>query len=100
MADRESVWRAVSGLRPEEVMDASTLLKGGFEWNSFPLLACHYAAEAEVFVPVVTSSLPRMRAFLLATSEDQRARLTLPRGVLSGVELPVTSKYTASAASG
>jgi|SRR5271155_4208603 hypothetical protein len=58
------------------------------------------AAEAAVFVPVATWSLPCMRAFLLATSEDQRARLMLPTGVLSAVEFPVTSKYTASAALG
>src|SRR5271165_155025 len=42
----------------------------------------------------------RMRAFLLATSEGQRARLMLPTGVLSDVEFPVTSKYVVSAASG
>src|ERR1700736_2376110 len=39
------------------------------------------------------------RAFLLATSAGQRARLMLPTGVLSGVAFPVTSKYTASLAS-
>jgi hypothetical protein len=38
----------------------------------------------------------RMRAFLLATSAGWRARLILPRGVLSEVECPVTSKYVAS----
>src|SRR6267378_8480601 len=43
-------------------------------------------------------SLP-MRAFLLATSAGQRARLMLPTGVLSGVEFPVTSKYVGSLAS-
>lgn len=32
------------------------------------------------------------RAFLLATSAGPRARLMLPRGALSGVECPVTSK--------
>src|SRR5882672_6357423 len=37
-----------------------------------------------------------MRAFLLATSPLQRARLMLPGGVLSDVEFPVTSKYVAS----
>src|SRR5882672_11972596 len=40
-----------------------------------------------------------VRAFLLATSAGQRARLMLPTGLLSGVELPVTSKYVASLAS-
>src|SRR5882762_2650250 len=40
-----------------------------------------------------------IRAFLLATSAGQRARLMLPTGALSGVELPVTSKYIASLAS-
>src|SRR5882757_9787498 len=40
-----------------------------------------------------------IRAFLLATSAGQRARLMLPTGLLSGVELPVTSKYVASLAS-
>src|SRR5260221_7722681 len=40
----------------------------------------------------------RMRAFLLATSAGQRARLMLPTGVLSGVEFPVTSKYVDSLA--
>jgi len=40
-----------------------------------------------------------MRDFLLATSAGHRARLMLPRGVLSAVEFPVTSKYTASLAS-
>jgi hypothetical protein len=40
-----------------------------------------------------------MRAFLLATSAGPRARLMLPRGMLSGVECPVTSKYVASPAS-
>src|SRR5258705_11658271 len=40
-----------------------------------------------------------VRAFLLATSAGQRARLMLPTGLLSGVELPVTSKYIASLAS-
>src|SRR5260370_29841602 len=39
------------------------------------------------------------RALLLATSAGQRARLMLPTGLLSGVELPVTSKYIASLAS-
>src|SRR5450631_54925 len=39
------------------------------------------------------------RAFRLATSAGHRARLILPTGLLSGVELPVTSKYTASLAS-
>src|SRR6202158_281408 len=42
----------------------------------------------------------RMRALLLATSAGQRARLILPTEVLSGVEFPVTSKYTASLSSG
>jgi hypothetical protein len=37
-----------------------------------------------------------MRAFLLATSADQRARLMLPTGLLSAVECPVTSKYISS----
>ena len=32
------------------------------------------------------------RAFLLATSAGPRARLMLPKGALSGVECPVTSK--------
>ncbi len=41
-----------------------------------------------------------MRAFLLATSAGQRARLMLPTGVLSGVELPVTSKYVVALSSG
>jgi hypothetical protein len=40
-----------------------------------------------------------MRAFLLATSAGPRGRLMLPRGMLSGVECPVTSKYVASPAS-
>ncbi len=40
----------------------------------------------------------RMRAFLLATSAGQRARLMLPTGLLSGVALPVTSIYVASEA--
>ena len=44
--------------------------------------------------------LPCMRAFLLATSAGQRARLMLPTGALSGVELPVTSIYSAWASSG
>src|SRR5438874_2924124 len=39
------------------------------------------------------------RALLLATSAGQRARLMLPTGLLSSVELPVTSKYVASLAS-
>ena len=42
----------------------------------------------------------RVRAFLLATSPSLRARLMLPRGVLSGVEFLVTSKYVASPSSG
>ena len=37
-----------------------------------------------------------MRAFLLATSPGHRARLILPKGVLSGKEFPVTSKYNDS----
>src|SRR5712672_2037783 len=41
-----------------------------------------------------------MRAFLLAASEGHRARLMLPTGVLSGVELPVTSKYVVALSSG
>jgi hypothetical protein len=49
---------------------------------------------------VALNCWPRMRAFLLATSEEQRARFMLPRGVLSAVEFNVTSKYTASSASG
>jgi hypothetical protein len=32
----------------------------------------------------------RVRALLLATSAGQPARLMLPRGMLSGVERPVT----------
>src|SRR5450755_4262318 len=39
------------------------------------------------------------RALLLATSAGQRARLMLPTGLLSGVELFVTSKYVAALAS-
>jgi hypothetical protein len=42
---------------------------------------------------------PPIRAFLLAISAGHRARLMLPRGVLSGVEFPVTSKYNDSLAS-
>ena len=38
------------------------------------------------------------RAFLLATSAGQRARLMLPTGLLSAVEFPVTSKYAAALA--
>jgi hypothetical protein len=41
-----------------------------------------------------------MRAFLLATSAGQRARLMLPTGLLSVVECPVTSKYIPSLSSG
>src|SRR5271156_696840 len=40
-----------------------------------------------------------MRALLLATSAGQRARLMLPTGLLSDVELFVTSKYVAALAS-
>jgi hypothetical protein len=42
--------------------------------------------------PQVYLSATCIRAFLLATSAGQRARLMLPTGLLSGVELPVTSK--------
>jgi hypothetical protein len=44
-------------------------------------------------------SNPLIRAFLLATSPSQRARLMLPSGALSGSEYPVTSKYTCSLSS-
>jgi hypothetical protein len=46
---------------------------------------------------LLTSSLADVRAFVLATSPSQRT-LMLRTGVLSGVELPVTSKHTTSAA--
>jgi len=52
--------------------------------------------------PIEGGSYPlssAMRAFLLATSPVQRARLMLPRGVLSGLEFPVTSINVAAASS-
>src|SRR5207244_7436770 len=60
--------------------------------------AGHASIGANVSTPSAAGA-GRMRAFLLATSAGQRARLMLPTGVLSGVELPVTSKYVAALSS-
>ncbi len=45
-------------------------------------------ADASTYLTPAACVLAR----LLATSAGQRARLMLPTGLLSGVELPVTSK--------
>src|SRR5882724_6688607 len=61
--------------------------------------AGHASIGANVSAPPAAGAWG-MRAFLLATSAGQRARLMLPTGVLSGVELPVTSKYVVALSSG
>src|SRR5438105_15672954 len=61
--------------------------------------AGHASIGANVSAPPAAGAWG-MRAFLLATSAGQRARLMLPTGVLSVVELPVTSKYVVALSSG
>src|SRR6266699_4343879 len=61
--------------------------------------AGHASIGANVSAPPAAGAWG-MRAFLLATSAGQRARLMLPTGVLSGVELLVTSKYVVALSSG